>query len=301
MTRWLLTGASGMLGSDLRAVLAARPDVSLTALDRAGLDVTDETAVTARVPGHGLVINAAAWTNVDEAETAEDAAIAVNGSAVASLARACAAYGARLLHISTDYVFDGTATTPYPEDAPTAPVNAYGRGKLAGERAVLDLLPDHGYIVRTAWLYGEHGRNFVATMLRLATQRDTVAVVADQHGQPTWSYALAGQLVALGEAALRDAAPAGVYHGTATGQTTWYGLARAVFAGAGHDPDRVRPITSEEYAQAHGAAPARRPAYSVLSHDRWALAGLDPLPPWQESLTRALRRPGFAAVVPARS
>jgi len=301
MTRWLVTGAGGMLGSDLRAVLGARPDASLTALDRAGLDVVDEAAVAAAVPGHDLVINTAAWTDVDGAETAEDAATAVNGAAVASLARACAAHGARLIHVSTDYVFDGTATTPYPEDAPPAPVNAYGRSKLAGERAVLGILPEHGYIVRTAWFYGEHGRNFVATMLRLATRRDTVDVVADQHGQPTWSYVLAGQLVALGGAALAGTAPAGIYHGTSTGQTTWYGLARAVFAGAGHDPDRVRPITSDEYARAHGAAPARRPAYSVLGHDRWALAGLPPLPPWPESLARALRRPGFAALVPAPS
>src|SRR5205814_3453958 len=137
------------------------------------------------------------------------------------------AAGDRLFHISTDYVFDGAATAPYPEDAPPAPVNAYGRSKLVGERAAL---AGGGYVVRTAWLYGAHGRNFVSTMLRLAAQRETVDVVTDQHGQPTWSSALAEQLVALGEAAVSGRAAPGIYHGTAGGETTWYGLARAVFA-----------------------------------------------------------------------
>jgi dTDP-4-dehydrorhamnose reductase len=150
--------------------------------------------------------------------------------------------------VSTDYVFAGDAGEPYPEDAPTAPVNAYGRGKLAGERAVLDLLPATGYVVRTAWLYGAHGPNFVRTMLRLAGERDHVDVVADQYGQPTWSAALARRLVELGEAV---GAPAGVYHGTASGQTTWYGLARAVFEEAGLDPDRVRPTTSDRFTLPH--------------------------------------------------
>ncbi len=141
------------------------------------------------------MINAAAWTNVDAAEADEAAATAVNGTAVANLAAACAADGTRLIQVSTDYVFAGDADTPYPEDAPTAPVNAYGRSKLVGEQAVARLLPDTGYVVRTAWLYGAHGPNFVATMLRLAAQREHLDVVDDQHGQPTWSYALAERLV----------------------------------------------------------------------------------------------------------
>jgi dTDP-4-dehydrorhamnose reductase len=279
VTRWLVTGAGGMLGRDLLSVLSG---ADVTALTRADLDITDATAVKAAVAGHDVVVNAAAWTDVDGAEADEAAATAVNGTGTRHVAAACAATGARLLHVSTDYVFPGDATTPYPEDAPTDPVNGYGRSKLAGEVAVRDLLPDTGYVVRTAWLYGEHGRNFVATMLRLAASRDTVDVVDDQRGQPTWSFALAEQIVRLGLAAHAGAAPPGAYHGTASGETTWFGLARAVFADAGLDPARVRPTTSDRFVR-----PARRPAFSVLGHDRWATAGLAPLPHWRTMLSSA--------------
>lgn len=282
MTRWLVTGAGGMLGRDLVEVLAARDRV--TAADRARLDITDRDAVAAAVAGHDVVVNAAAWTDVDAAEADEAPATTVNGHAVAGIAHACAGAGALLIQISTDYVFDGRAHAPYPEQAPTAPVNASGRGKLVGEQAVRDLLPRSGYVVRTAWLYGAHGGNFVATMLRLARERDTVQVVDDQHGQPTWTRALADQVAALGAAAVRGAAPPGIYHGTGAGATTWCGLARAVFAGAGHDPDRVRPTTSDRFPR-----PAARPAYSVLGHDRWSGADVPPQPPWHTQLTGALR------------
>ncbi|BAL87653.1 putative dTDP-4-keto-6-deoxyhexose reductase [Actinoplanes missouriensis 431] len=269
--RWLITGAGGMLGQDLQKVLKGD---DVVALGRADLDITDPAAVRAATDGADVVINAAAWTDVDGAESNEEAATAVNGHAVAGLA---AVLGDRLIHISTDYVFDGTATSPIPEETPQAPLNAYGRGKAVGEKAVLAA---GGYVVRTAWLYGEHGPNFVRTMLRLATERDTVDVVDDQVGPPTWSFALAQQLVALGRS---DAAP-GAYHGTAAGSTTWFGLARAAFALAGHDPDRVRPTTSDRFVR-----PARRPAYSVLGHDRWqAGAGVDPLPDWHAMLTEAM-------------
>jgi dTDP-4-dehydrorhamnose reductase len=274
--RWLVTGAGGMLGTDLVDVLAAR-GVTTTAAARADLDVCDPDAVRDAVAGHDVVVNAAAWTDVDGAETAYEKALAVNGTAPGVVAQACAGAGARMIHLSTDYVFPGVASAPYPEDAPTDPVNAYGRSKLAGERAVRAA---GGTVVRTAWLYGAHGPNFVATMLRLAGVRDTVDVVDDQRGQPTWSYALAARLVELG---FRDDAPAGVYHGTASGETTWYGLARAVFAGAGLDPDRVHPTTSDRFPR-----PAKRPAYSVLGHDRWAAAGLKPLRDWHDMLTEAL-------------
>jgi dTDP-4-dehydrorhamnose reductase len=265
-----------MLGHDLVAVLTAA-GATVTALTRADLDIRDADAVTDAVVGHDVVVNAAGWTDVDGAETDAEQALAVNGTAVGILAAACRKAGARLLHPSTDYVFAGDAGTPYPEDAPTDPVNAYGRGKLAGEQAALAA---GGYVVRTAWLYGAHGPNFVSTMLRLAATRDTVDVVDDQRGQPTWSYALAERLVELGA---RPEAPPGVYHGTATGETTWYGLARAVFAGAGLDPDRVRPTTSDRVPR-----PARRPAYSVLGHDRWAAAGLPPMAGWRAMLDAAL-------------
>ena len=281
MTRWLVTGAGGMLGRDLVSVLSAAGH-DVTAARRADLDITDATAVKAAVAGHDVVVNAAAWTDVDGAEADEAAATAVNGTGTRHVAAACAATGARLLHVSTDYVFPGDATAPYPEDAPTDPVNGYGRSKLAGEVAVRDLLPDTGYIVRTAWLYGAHGPNFVATMLRLAQSRDIVDVVDDQRGQPTWSFALAEQLVRLGLAAVDGTARAGAYHGTASGETTWFGLARAVFEEAGLDPERVRPTTSDKFVR-----PARRPAFSVLGHDRWAAAGLAPLPHWRTMLTSA--------------
>ncbi|HEY8453326.1 MAG: dTDP-4-dehydrorhamnose reductase [Micromonosporaceae bacterium] len=282
MTRWLVTGAAGMLGRDLVTVAGGYGEV--TAATRADLDITDRAALADAVRSHDVVVNAAAWTGVDDAETDEAAATAVNGHAVADLARACAATGARLIQISTDYVFDGRRRTPYPENARPRPLNAYGRSKLVGERAVMRLLPRTGYVVRTAWLYGAHGDNFVATMRRLALQGGTAEVVDDQHGQPTWTRMLAAQVVALGEAAVRGDAPAGVYHGTASGSTTWYGLAREVFALVGADPDRVRPTTSDRYPR-----PAARPAYSVLGHDRWRAAGVPPQPEWHEQLWYALR------------
>jgi dTDP-4-dehydrorhamnose reductase len=275
--RWLVTGAAGMLGQDLCAVLAAAGETDVVAATRADLDVTDPAAVRAAVLGADVVLNTAAWTNVDGAETDEAAATAVNGYAVRNLAETA---GKRLIHVSTDYVFDGAASAPYPEDAGWAPINAYGRGKAAGEQAVLAA---GGYVVRTAWLYGEHGPNFVRTMLRLAAGRDTLDVVDDQQGPPTWSYALAGQIVALAGAAAAGRAEPGAYHGTAGGSTTWFGLARAVFEEAGLDPARVRPTTSDKFVR-----PARRPAYSVLGHDRWAGTGVDPLPGWRAMLTEAM-------------
>ena len=275
--RWLVTGAGGMLGRDLCAVLAEAGETGVVAAPRAALDITQAAAVRDGVAGVDVVLNAAGWTDVDGAETAEGAATAVNGDAVHVLAEAA---GARLFHISTDYVFDGAATAPYREAAEPAPINAYGRSKAAGERAVLAA---GGYVVRTAWLYGAHGRNFVRTILRLAGERDSVDVVADQEGPPTWSYALATQVVALACAAAAGRAAPGVYHGTAGGQTTWYGLARAVFAEAGLDPARVRPTTSDRFPR-----PARRPTYSVLGHDRWSGTGVRPLPYWRAMLTTAM-------------
>lgn len=284
--RWLVTGSGGMLGRDLVAALTADGGAGVTAATRAELDITDPDLVGKAVAGHDVVVNAAAWTDVDGAESDEDAATAVNGRGAANLADACVEAGAILLQVSTDYVFPGRATGPYREDSPTDPVNAYGRGKLVGEDAVLGA---GQYVVRTAWLYGEHGPNFVATMLRLAARRDTLEVVDDQQGQPTWSAALAGRLVELGRAAYAGQAPAGVYHGTAAGQTTWFGLAREAFRLAGLDPQRIRPTTTDRFPR-----PAPRPAYSVLGHDRWAEAGLSALPDWREQLAGAMTRPAFA-------
>jgi dTDP-4-dehydrorhamnose reductase len=295
--RWLITGAAGMLGSEVCRVLELTgPAEEVTAATRADLDLLDAQAVDAAVQGHDVVVNCGGWTDVDGAEAREAEATAVNGYAVAELAASCARARTLLFQVSTDYVFGGDlappATGPYPEDAPTAPVNAYGRGKLAGEQAVLKTLPDRGYVLRTAWLYAASGRNFVTTMLRLAGQRDTVDVVDDQRGQPTWAFAMASQLVALVGPAAAGKAPPGIYHATASGETTWYGLARAVFAEAGLDPDRVRPTVTDKFPR-----PALRPTYSVLGHARWARTGLAPLPDWRGMLSQAMAHPAFAAVL----
>jgi dTDP-4-dehydrorhamnose reductase len=255
------------------------------------LDVTDPTAVRAAVAGCDVVVNCAAWTGVDEAETHEGQAFAVNAVGPALLARACAFGGARLLQISTDYVFGGDAAEPYPEHAVPAPRTAYGRTKAAGEWAVRAELPEGHWILRTGWLYGEHGNNFVRTMTRLQTERDTVAVVDDQRGQPTWTRDLAERIVAVVDAQ----APTGTYHATAAGAVTWYALARGVFELAGADPDRVLPVTSADHAR-----PAPRPAWSVLGHDRWADAGLPPMRSWSEALRVAFPSTAMVTVVGPR-
>jgi dTDP-4-dehydrorhamnose reductase len=275
MTRYLITGAHGMLGLDLQQALVGR---DVTALGRSDLDVTDADAVRSAVRGHDVVINAAAYTKVDDAETNEAAAAAVNATGPANLATAVAEDGARLVQVSTDYVFDGSATSPYLEDAPRNPISAYGRTKAEGERHVLKLAGDRSYIIRTAWTYGAGGPNFAKTMLRLAESHDTVSVVNDQIGQPTWTRDLADRIVLL----LDSDAPVGIYHGTNSGQGSWFDLARAVFTAAGLDPERVTPTDSSQFLR-----PAPRPAYSVLGHDAWQLAGLAPMRHWSEALAAA--------------
>lgn len=276
MSRWLVTGAGGMLAHDLLPRLADC-DHDVTALRRADLDVTDAQACEAAVEGHDVVANLAAWTAVDDAETSEAEAFAVNAVGAANLAVACARSQARLVHVSTDYVFSGDATTPYAVDAPIAPRSAYGRTKAAGEWAVLAHCPS-ALVVRTAWLYGAGGSNFAATMARLAGERETLAVVDDQQGQPTWTVDLADALVRLVDAD----APGGIWHGTGSGATTWFDFARAIFEELGLDPGRVTPTTTDAFPR-----PAPRPAYSVLGHERWSAAGLEPLADWREALRRA--------------
>jgi dTDP-4-dehydrorhamnose reductase len=285
MTRWLVTGAGGMLGTDLVAALTARGE-PVTGMDRASLDVTDAAAVTEAVARcrPDVVVNCAAWTAVDDAEASEEQAQAVNAGGAANLAAACAGLGARLVQLSTDYVFAGDADRPYAEGDVPAPRTAYGRTKLAGEQAVLGRLPRSGYVVRTAWLYGAHGPSFVRAMIRLEGQRPTVDVVDDQHGQPTWTIDVALQIIAL----VHSAAAPGIYHATSSGQTTWFGLAREIFGLLGADPARVRPIPSSALPR-----PAPRPGYSVLGHSAWAGPGLQPIGPWRTALHRGF--PGLLA------
>lgn len=275
--RWLVVGAEGMLGRDLVTVLR-RDGEDVTAAGRRKVDVLDLASCRAGVEGHDVVVNCAAWTAVDDAETHEADAFAVNAVGAANIARAAAAADARLVQVSTDYVFDGEATSPYAEDAAPAPRSAYGRTKLAGEWAALAEAPE-ALVVRTAWLYGEHGPNFVATMARLAGQRERLSVVDDQRGQPTWTMDVAAAIHRL----VAADAPSGVWHATAAGETTKWGLARAVFEQLGLDPERVDPTTSDAFP-----LPAPRPAYSVLGKDRWDTAGVAPLRPWQEALAESV-------------
>jgi dTDP-4-dehydrorhamnose reductase len=294
----LITGCNGQLGSELVRQARAAKDVAFSrGIDLPEIDLTDPFAVRdtvhewARVvrsdnPEHKLVVlNPAAYTAVDKAEEQEDLAYAVNASAPALLATACKEVGAWLTQLSTDYVFPGDGTVPYEPEDPKGPTNAYGRTKLAGELAVREILPDASWIVRTAWLYGAGGPNFVKTMARLERERETLTVITDQVGSPTWAGDLARGLLALA----RSDAPAGAYHGTNRGETSWHGFAQAVFEELGADPARVLPTTAANFP-----TPATRPAYSVMSPAAWDGAGLPPFPGWREALAEAFRVEGDA-------
>lgn len=283
--RWLITGSYGQLGTDLQGVLAATPDDVVLGVDVDVLDITDPAAVGAAVEEFApdVLVNAAAYTAVDAAEDNESLAFAVNATGPAVLATAMARQGGRLVHVSTDYVFAGDGVRPYEVDDPPDPRSAYGRTKLAGELAVRELLPEHSYLVRTAWVYGGNGANFVKTMVRLESERDTLSVVDDQRGSPTWSADLARALVELA----RSSAAPGTYHCTGTGDTTWFGFTQAIFRELGADPARVLPTTTDAFPR-----PAPRPAYSVLSDAAWRAAGLTPMPGWRDALHSAFATVG---------
>ncbi len=269
--RWLVTGAAGMLGQDAVDRLRAGGHEAV-ATDRDTLDITDPAAVRAALAGFDVVLNCAAYTAVDDAETHEDLAALINATGPSVLATATAAAGVRLVQISTDYVFDGAATEPYREDAPLAPQSAYGRTKAAGERAVRESGGNH-LIVRTAWLYGARGPCFPKTIARLALTRDSLSVVDDQIGQPTWTVDVADLVARLVEAG----APAGAYHATSSGAVSWHRFARAIVAAVGKDPAMVEPTTSDTFVR-----PAARPPYSVLGHEALERIGVEPIGPWQE-------------------
>lgn len=294
----LITGVKGQLGSEISRQALRAPDIPFArGIDLPEIDLTDPFAVRdtveewARVvrsdsKAHRLVVvNPAAYTAVDKAEEDEELAYAVNAAAPALLATACHRVGARLIQLSTDYVFPGDGTVPYEPSDPTGPRSAYGRTKLAGEEAVRELLPEAHYVVRTAWLYGAGGPNFVKTMASLERTRDTVSVVADQVGSPTWAGHLANRLLELA----RRYVPAGTMHGTNQGATSWYGFTQAIFEELGADPARVLPTDSAAFER-----PAPRPAYSVLSPVAWDSAGLPPFPGWREALAEAFRVEGNA-------
>lgn len=270
---WLVIGARGQLGTDLMELLGDRA----IGLDVPEIDITDLSSVkdAVRTISPSVVVNCAAYTAVDAAETDEDRAEMVNAVGAGHVAEASS--GRRLIHISTDYVFDGTERAPYAENSKPSPCSAYGRTKFHGEQAVLK--HPQAFVVRTAWLYGAAGRNFVKTMLGLERSQESLSVVSDQVGQPTWSRDLAAQIILLGG----SAAEPGVYHGTNSGTTSWYGFTREIFRLIGADPDRIRPTTTDAFPR-----PAPRPAYSVLGHGRWAQQGLPAMRPWDAALEEAL-------------
>lgn len=277
--RWLITGARGQLGTHLVTQLSAPGSGDeVVALSRHDVDITDAEGVRAAVSAASpdIIVNAAAYTAVDAAESDEDTAFLVNAVAVERLARAAHSRGARLLHVSTDYVFDGTADRPYEPGDATGPRTAYGRTKLAGESAAR---AHGGHVVRTAWVYGGPGANFVETMLRLASERPSVDVVTDQIGSPTYVGDLAAALIELGRSPVEPC----LLRYANGGQASWYELARSVFAQAGHDPDRVRPVDSTQFVRA-----APRPSWSVLSTDAWTRSGLTPPQSWQSGIARCI-------------
>ena len=278
--RILVVGHGGQLGSALMQVLRRGGEHEVSGIDYPEIDIADAASVAAAVAAASpdVVVNCAAYTAVDAAEEDEDRALAINGLGPRLLAEQCRDRGAWLVHISTDYVFDGTATSPYGEDAAPSPASAYGRTKLAGDLAVQELLPDSHYLIRTAWLYGLQGSNFVKTMLRLEGERDTVSVVTDQVGQPTYAADLAEQIRLV----IERRPAAGTYHGTNSGEVSWFGFTREIFRLAGADPERVLPTTSAEFIR-----PAPRPAYSVLGHDHWIEQGLPEMRPWRAALEQA--------------
>ncbi len=288
----LVTGARGQLGTDLMAAAAA---AGLTAqgFGSRDLDITDEAAVDAAVLAFAelhpisTVINAAAYTAVDAAESDAERAYLVNEAGARNLATACARHGVGLIHVSTDYVFPGTATRPYEPDDETGPTSVYGASKLAGELAVLEVHPA-AHVVRTAWVWGTTGGNFVKTMGALEASKPGISVVDDQRGTPSFAADLAAGLVELaarGPAHPDGPVPGGVLHLTNAGETTWFGFARAIFGELGADPERVQPTTTDRFPR-----PAPRPAYSVLSNAAWQAAGLTPLRDWRAALAAAFAR-----------
>ena len=280
---WAVLGNAGMLGQDFMTALSTQ---NVSGFDRNEFDITNAKSVNSILSGFDFVVNCAAWTAVDEAEANESAALAINGTGPKNVADACKKIGAKLIHISTDYVFSGDATSPYSEDSLVGPKSAYGRTKLAGEIAVREALPNNHYLVRTAWLYGEHGPNFVKTMIDLEQSKETISVVDDQVGQPTWTKDLVTQIISMVDRKV----PAGTYHGTSSGQTSWFGLTQRIYELIGADPKRVLPTTSDAFPR-----PAPRPLYSVLGHDKWAKVGMSSIRNWEESLKSAFEESNLNA------
>jgi dTDP-4-dehydrorhamnose reductase len=277
----LVTGAGGQIGYELVRLLAPHGEVIAT--DRASLDLANPDAIVAAVRGAkpALIVNAGAYTAVDRAESESALARDVNARAPGILAEETKRLGAVLIHYSTDYVFDGSRTTPYPEEAPTAPLNVYGATKLEGEQAVA-AAGGHALVFRTSWVYGLRGKNFLLTVKRLAAERDELSIVADQIGVPNWSRVLAEATERIVAGGLEEAAArAGLYHMSATGRTSWHEFAQAIVGDAKRP--RVVQIATAEYP-----TPARRPAYGVLATQRFETTFGFGIPEWRDVLARCM-------------
>ena len=279
--KWLITGGDGQLGRAMGLELSRQKceHISLSHLE---LDIANLVQVRDRLERElpDVVLNAAAWTDVDLAETQEGDARAINAEGPKFLAESCARINAKFVHISTDYVFSGDATLPWSEGALQSPVSAYGRTKAEGEKSVLGAYPRGTYVVRTSWLYSPWGKNFVKTMAKIALEDSkNIDVVIDQIGQPTSAIDLAKQIY---ETIIQDLPP-GIYHGTNSGQSSWHELAQKVFVLLGQDSGRVKSINTSDHLRA-----AVRPSYSVLGHERWITEGLIPMKNWQIALEEAL-------------
>jgi dTDP-4-dehydrorhamnose reductase len=289
MDKILLIGSGGQVGQELRKTLPRLGEV--IAASRADLDLTDEKAIQGMITQiqPQIIVNAAAYTAVDRAETELDLAHQINASAPKAIAQAAEAIQARVMHISTDYVFNGQKGSPYLETDETHPMGAYGQSKRDGELGVIGSCSRH-FILRTAWVYGVYGQgNFVKTMLRLGADRETLSVVADQVGTPTWAKDIAEAIAALLQPQHPDPVPFGIYHFTNSGVTSWYDFAQAIFeeANAIGIPLQVKtlvPITTADYP-----TPAQRPSYSVLSWSKTAKALGQNAPHWRVSLRNMLK------------
>ncbi len=279
-----VTGADGQLGRSLRKIATEYPAFSFVFSDLPQVDITDKASVGRWVNDHGiaLLVNCAAYTAVDKAESEPDAAWRINALGPQVLGEVCAGRGIKLIHISTDYVFDGTTQTPYTEQVTTHPLGVYGSTKRQGEQAV-EQSGAAARIVRTSWLYSEFGHNFVKTMLRLGAERERVTVIDDQHGSPTYATNLARAVLHL---AGQEFTGFDVYHYCDAGVTTWYGFAREIFR-LTNTPAEVVPIATADYPTA-----ARRPAYSVLNTEKIRRTGVT-TPRWADALKECLAEPGF--------
>jgi dTDP-4-dehydrorhamnose reductase len=279
--KWLITGGSGQLGWAMQKELSSR-GLNFIATKSSELDITKPLKINQLVDSikPGVIVNTAAWTDVDGAETNQSGAYSVNALGSQNLAIAASKIGARLVQVSTDYVFSGENTAPWCENAAHNPQSVYGSTKSEGERFVQASLPADSYVVRTAWLYSAEGKNFTKTMTNLASNSaGEVKVVSDQLGQPTFAGDLAKQIVEL----VLSGAPVGVYHGTNSGQSTWFEFAQEIFKLIGADISRLIPVSTSEYPR-----PAKRPSYSVLSHAAWANTTVPVMRDWRIALAEAM-------------